>query len=150
MHYHIQCDENITSCVYKLHYNGMYLIEKCKTLPVSVQKLQNGLNAFIKGTEKGRRGYNLAYRFFSYILWNEGHEVTVEVILESKNPYQLLKAEQIALDEAKSDPNCLNLSFDAYIPVHTQVNGVGSWINRGYYLNFCIWKKKRLNQSTIG
>ncbi len=139
---------NIKSCVYKLWYKDKYIIEKCKTLSISVSKLEKGLQCFIKNTPNGRDTKNLAYDFFNYILWNGGGELRVEVIFEHSNPYQLLKREQEELDKARDDENCLNQRFDAYIPIFTQTNGRGSWINRGYYLNFCMWKKKRVIQNT--
>lgn len=125
-------------------YEGKYIIEKCKTLPVSIAKFINGLNAFVKNTPQGRHPDNLAYKFYDYVLQNEGGELKLEIIYQDKNPYQLLIREQLELWKAISDENCLNVSFDAYIPIFTQVNGQKSWINRGYYLNFCIWKKKQM------
>lgn len=146
MQYSLTVPDDVESCVYKLWYDGRYIIEKCKNLPVSISKLINGLNAFLKNTEHGRDTKNLAYNFFNYILWNEGKKVELEILFISRNPYLLLKREQEELYKAQGDENCLNKSFDAYIPMFTQVNGEKSWINRGYYLNFCIWKKK-INQN---
>jgi len=149
MYYEVEDVPDIESCVYKLWYDNKYIIEKCKNLPISVSKLVKGLNCFIKNTPHGRDPKNLAYDFFKYILWNEGKSLSIEVLFTSNNPYQLLKREQQELYASKNDENCLNKSFDAYIPIFTQVNGEKSWINRGYYLNFCIWRKKLLNQSKI-
>lgn len=145
-YYDVNIPDNIESCVYKLWYSDKYIIEKCKNLPISVQKIVNGLNCFIKNTPHGRDRKNLAYKFFNYILWNQNEDIDlrIEVVFVSKNPYQLLIREQEELYNAKNDESCLNISFDAYIPIFTQVNGVGSWINRGYYLNFMQWKKKKL------
>lgn len=142
MRYSVDIPDNIESCIYKLYYGDKYIIEKCKNLPVHVSKLMNGLNCFVKNTPNGRDENNLAYKFFNYVLWNHGYELRLEVIFEEKNPYKLLKREQLELWGAKDDENCLNKTFEAYIPMHTQVNGQKSWINRGYYLNFCIWRKK--------
>lgn len=142
MTYKIQILPGIEGCVYKLWYANRYIIIKCKTLWRSAQNISSGLDYFLKGTPKGRKEEDYFHEFFCHVQMNPFQEFKIELLLSSNNPYQLLKAEHLALQKAKNDPQCLNQSFEVYIPKFTQVNGKGSWINRGYYLNFMIWKKK--------
>ncbi len=147
MAYEIHIPANIEGCVYKLWYANRYVIVKCKTIVRSVQNIKSGLDYFFKGTPKGRKDDDFFHEFFTHVQLHPFENFEIEMIFASNNPYELLKTEQAELFKAKYDPQCLNQSFDAYIPKFTQVNGKKSWINRGYYLNFMIWKKKRLNQS---
>lgn len=149
MAYEIELVPDIQGCVYKLWYAGRYVIVKCKTLWRSAQNISSGLNYFLKGTPKGRKEEDLYHEFFTYVQENPFQKFTIDIVLSSNNPLELLKSEFFELAKAKYDPRCLNNNFDVYIPKFTQVNGKKSWINRGYYLNFMQWKKKQLNQSTI-
>lgn len=133
----------VNGCVYKLWYANRYVIVKCKTLFRSAQNIESGLDYFFKGTPKGRKEEDFYHEFFVHVQMHPFEQFKIELLLVSDNPYQLLKAEQKALWYAEKDAQCLNQKFDAYIPQFTQVNGKGSWINRGYYLNFCIWKKRK-------
>lgn len=128
--------------MYKLLYAGKYIIVKGKTLARSVQIIEVGLTRFLKNTPKGRKETDYYHKFFTHILHNPFQKVELQIIFQSDNPLLLLKREQTELNLAKNDTNCLNQSFDAYIPQFTQVNGKKSWINRGYYLNFMDWKRK--------
>lgn len=137
---------NIQGCVFKLFWGERYVIVKCKMFARAKTIIEQSLKYHLKTGMHDK----LYEKFFSYIKSTPFHSFQVEILLESNNPYQLLKKEQSELDLCKTDINCMNTSFEAYVPQFTQVNGVGSWINRGYYLNFCIWRKKvRPNQNTI-
>lgn len=138
----------IGSCVFKLIYGDRYVIVKCKTLVRAVENINVGLKYFFKGTPKGRNPNDLYYKFYNFVADNPFLSFSIDPILISENPYELLKAEHISLQEGSANANCLNQVFDVYIPQFTQVNGKKSWINRGYYLNFMEWRKARLsNQS---
>jgi hypothetical protein len=144
----IEIPIGIEGCVYKLWYNDRYVIIKCKTLQRSIFGIKTDLHYFFKETRGGQREANLYYDFYSYIESNQSGVFQIEIILASNHPLELLKSEHIALEEAYVDERCLNKDFNVYIPKFTQVNGKKSWINRGYYLNFMIWRKKR-EQNTI-
>lgn len=141
--YKIDTIPEINGCVYKLWYADRYVIIKARTLARSLQIVENGLHRFLKDTPKGRKQTDIYYQFNTHILNNPFQKFTIELVETSNNPLTLLKKEQLELNKSKTDSNCLNHSFDAYIPKFTQVNGnKKSWINRGYYLNFMQWKRK--------
>lgn len=142
--YKIPLIPDVQGCVYKLWYSERYIIVKAKTLLRSVQTIEVDLGYFFKGREKEK---NLYHDFYIHIECSPDQDFKIEVILQSDNPYELLKAEYIALEQGYSDINCMNKIFEPYVPKATQKNGKKSWINRGYYLNFMQWKKRRLNQN---
>ena len=150
MAYEIPILPNINGCIYKLWYLNKYIIVKCKTLFRSKENIESGLKYFFKNTPKGRKETDYFHLFFVFVLDNPFNDFSIEIIFESENPLELLKREFLEKQKAKSDENCLNNSFDVYVPKNTQVNGKKSWINRGYYLNFMQWRLKYLNQNKIG
>lgn len=144
--YKISIIPGVQGCVYKLWYADRYVVVKAKTLVRSVQTIEVDLGYFFTEREKEK---NLYYDFYIHIEANPGHEFKIELILQSNNPFELLKAEFLALEHGYGDEKCMNKEFEPYIPKNTQRKGKKSWINRGYYLNFMNWKKKHLIQSTI-
>jgi hypothetical protein len=129
---------DLEGCVYKLFWGEVYVIVKCKTFVRSRTIIEQSLNAY---TSRGKRDL-LYHRFFDYIKTHPFYSFRVKVLLKSDSPYQLLIKEQEELDKAKPDLNCFNNSFEAYVPKGIQ-GSRKAWINRGHYLNFMIWKKKR-------
>lgn len=115
----------------------------------SVANVTTGLRRFLQRTPKGRKQEDYFHDFFEYVQEFPFEDFRIEIILKSNNPLDLLKTEFIELNKAKTDSQCLNHSFEVYIPQYTQVNGKKSWINRGWYLNFMQWRKKQLSQSKI-
>ena len=134
------------SMVYKLWYEGKYLILKCKTLRRSAENINSDLNRFFKAYGKVKDKENDNDKFYQHVFdLASDREFEIQPILVSKSPYELLKCEYTELKKAQGDPNCLNKVFYPYIPVHTQGKPGKSWINRGHYLNFRMWEK-RLSQ----
>jgi hypothetical protein len=116
----------------------------------SIQNLNTGLLYFFKNTKKGRNPNDMYFNFYSHVAENPFNSFKIELVLASDNPYELLKAEYLALIDGKDKNQCLNANKEPYIPEHTQVNGKKSWINRGYYLNFMDWKKtQEINRNKI-
>ncbi len=137
----------IEGCVYKLWYGKKYVIIKCKTLARSRENIEIGLKYFLKNTPKGRNPNDMYFKFYSHVIENIGNMFFMEMIFASNNPLKLLMAEFLALQKAKDDENCLNRDFEPYVPQDTQKKA-GSWINRGYYLNYMKWKQKKLKSKT--
>ena len=126
--------------VYKISYAGKYLIVAGKMLVRSVQNINTGLEYFLKDTTKGRNPNDIYYNFYCHVDDNPFQQFKVDVLLETKNIYQYLKAWQLELLKGQEDAQCLNLYFEPYIPKSTQ-RKKGSWLNRGAYLNYMKWKK---------
>lgn len=132
-------------CVYKLHYTNKYLIIKGKTLGMSLFHFKKSYAYYI-GYEHGEGGKtaDTLYRsFYEHIRRNPGAIFTVEVICFG-SPYQLLKAEQKALDAALKDKACQNSNIEAYMPKWRPQHGsYGGWIPKSAYLNFRKFMKRR-------
>jgi hypothetical protein len=127
-------------CVFRLSWGEKYVIVKAKTFVRAKTIIEQSLHAYLV---RGKQ--DLLYnRFFGYIKLHPGLGFVVKILYKGDNPYQLLKHEQIFLDKSRLDPNCFNQTFDAYVPKGIQGKRK-SWINRGHYLNFCLWRKKHLN-----
>ena len=131
------------SMVYKLWYEGKYIILKCKTLRRSVENINSDLNRFFKAYGKVKDKDNDNDKFYKHVFDNASdQQLVIETVLISKSPYELLKCEYFELKKGEQDPDCLNKVFYPYIPTHTQGKPGKSWINRGYYLNFRMWEKR--------
>jgi hypothetical protein len=143
----IDIDQEIGSCVFKLYYGDRYVIVKGKTLAGSIFLIEKGYAYFLEGgqgtgTNSGMEkkngpghkegdGKNTFYfQFYSYIKDHPGLPWHIEMILESDNGYQLLKAEQLALNAAISDKKCLNNNVEAYLPKLNLKTRMYGWIER--------------------
>lgn len=129
---------DLHGCVFKLFWGDVYVIIKCNQFNWYKSIIEQALYYFFK-KNKPDLLYN---RFFGYIKTHPFYSFRVKVLFISESPYELLCKEQEYLDECMNDPNCFNNSFDAYIPKGIQGKRK-AWINRGVYLNFMMWKKKR-------
>jgi len=133
--FHISIDPDQKAegyCVYRLSVGTKYLIQKGKALFQSAQTIATLI-------ERGCRLKNIPesdpyYKLVSYIdrfRINKGY-VTVLADSTSKSHFEILKFEQEQLIKAQKDKkNCLNNSFDAYVP---------QWINEIEAQKFYQWK----------
>ena len=138
----IDIDYSVKGCVFKLFWGEKYVIIKCHLLARAKTNIETSLSYHLKTGMHDK----LYEKFFDYIKSHPFYSFSVEILFQSDNPYQLLVHEQIELDKAKQDHNCMNTSFDAYVPKKIQGNRK-AWVNRGHYLNFMQWLKKyRENQ----
>lgn len=135
--------------VYKLWYENKYVVVAGKTIERSIENLNTGLFYFFKDTPKGRNPNDIFYNFYCHVDDFPFKEFLVEIIFATENPYQHLKTWHLELSKAREDNKCLNLYFEPYIPDRTNKGGKGSWINKGYYLNYMQWKKKLSNRVKI-
>lgn len=135
------------SMIYKLWYEGKYIVLKCKTLRRSTENINSDLNRFFKAYGKVKDKDNDNDKFYQHVFdYASGDQFIIEPILIDKNPYQLLKCEYLELKKGELDPDCLNKPpFYPYISKLIQSGKGNSWISRGHYLNFRMWEK-RLNQ----
>jgi len=131
----------VKSCVYKLSFKDRYVIIKAKDHESSIQAIQKALNQFMRNSELQRQPTNLYYHFFKYIEKVQKDYFIAEIILESENAYELLKAEQTALNAARKDKRCLNNNTEAYIPDFNDITGMYGWIPKTAVMSFKKWKK---------
>lgn len=126
----------IEGCVYKIHCWEKYIIVKAQTLFGSITSLNRDYDNFVRLQHKDFSGRHSFYiRFFTYRYNNPSLKVWIELILETKNAYQLLKREETELSEAITDVNCLNNNVHAYIP-QKRTDGMYGWIKPTWVLNF--------------
>lgn len=133
------------SSVYKLHYGNKYLIVKGENLPGSLFFFKKGYAYHVgyNQQEGDDRSNKLYIAFYRHIQRHPGLKFSVEIIATG-TPYQLLKAEQMALDAATRDTKCLNSNIEVYMPQYRPKNKrYGGWISKGDYLNFRKWVKAR-------
>ena len=138
---------SINECVFRLYCNDKYVIIKGKSLIGSLKSVHTALENFSKKDRSDWPIDHLYYHFIGYILdQTEEVEYSASLLAMTSNPYDLLKVEQMQLWENSKDPNCLNNSFDAYIPTYREDLGTYGWINRGQYAAFMKWKTLNMPQ----
>jgi hypothetical protein len=148
-------DQEVESCVYKLFYGEKYIIVKGKTLSGSIYFiLTNGYSKFLaagggRGNKNGGTGQkewednnNFYKKFYTWIKRNN-LSFKIEILLETNNPYQLLKAEQVALNMSIKDKNCLNNNVTSYIPKFREKTGMYGWIPKKDIASFRRFLSKR-------
>lgn len=131
----------VGSCVLKITYDGKkYVIAKCKAGYDGLKRIENGLNAFIRGGTNNPEG--IYFHLYNYVKKHPNKNFHVEVLLESDSAYQLLVREQQELYIGMNDRSFLNNQTKAYIPAYNDVNMAYGWIPGHAYMNFQNWLKK--------
>lgn len=158
--YKINGDMDAETGVVKVFYNKRYVIIKHKNQCHALQTLEKSLAAYIRGSAPNPEG--LYYPLLLYVKKNPGGVFKVSKIIANASDakrkkwlddkkgelptysgYDILVAEQTALDESRDDPNMLNNATDAYIPQFNPETDMYGWLTRGDVLNFNNWKGKR-------
>lgn len=146
----------IGGCVFKVSYGDKYIISMGKYLKNALDMLNTDLtgiknkrNSLFKQDKGGQ-----FIIFSEYVYNNPSLEFNVDILLQSNNPYQLLKRCQEELDDAIADKNCFNSYFIPFLsrkiqcPIkwwreREQNKNKPYWINRGHYLNYRKWLYSR-------
>lgn len=130
-------------CVLRITYDGKkYVIAKGKEGFATLKRIENGLNAFIRGGINNPDG--VYFHFYNYIKKNPRKEFKVDVLLESDSAYELLKLEQQELDKGKKDRRFMNNQVSAYIPQWNEDTKMyGNWIPPHAVMNFRNWLNKK-------
>jgi hypothetical protein len=103
-------------CVYKMKLGKTkkFFIWKTNKLKPSLVGMSKDLQRKI---DKGCDDQDIFCKLASYMRARSVRNITVEVLVETDNLVDLLDQEKNILNEAKSDRiNCLNSSFEPYIP----------------------------------
>lgn len=138
--------------VYKLSYAGKYIIIKGKTMAGSLIIIADTLNSFSEGNDSRFKGH-LYSHLFNHILDRPGGRFRIKVIAcaeESEDFYNLLKQEQVAIDQARYDPTCLNNQTEAYIPLYSEKTGMYGWIPKSAVMNFNRWLESQERKDLAG
>lgn len=131
-------------CVVKITYGNRYIIGKFKTQASGLKRIENAVNAFMRGGVNNPDG--LYYFLLNYIKRQPDHTFKVKTLLSSDNAYELLKREQEEIEKGINDKSkkFLNNQKEAYIPQYNEDNEMyGGWIPRIAVLNFKNWMKAR-------
>jgi hypothetical protein len=139
--YIIQSSRLVEKCVCRINYGDKYVVSKLKHLNQGLDRIENALNAYIRGGKNNPSG--LYYHLFEHVMKNPGLKFKVHVLLESENGYELLKKEQMELDLGRKDPHFLNNQIQAYIPEYDPDTKLHGWLTQNEVLNFRKWLKKR-------
>lgn len=133
----------VNECVMKLFFKKKYVIVKGKTAVGALKCIFRIMSDYSGKKSSNLPEDNLYLHFVKYF-WEEtrGFTFRVQLLAITKNAYDLLKTEQTRLWWGEKDPNCLNNTIDAYIPIYREETRSYGWLNTGNVLNFLKWKKK--------
>lgn len=129
-----------TPCIVKINYGKKYVIVKCLSQPGALKNIEDSLNAYFRGGKNNETG--LYYFLFEYVKKHPEETFTVETLLKSDSPYELLKREQEELDAGRFKMALLNNQLTAYIPAYNEDKRMYGWIPPAAVLNFNNWLKK--------
>lgn len=129
---------NVQGIVYKLSYAGKYVIVKGATLVGSLKIINNAYKQYDPKNE--RFSAHLYGHLFSHLFKTEDmgrFRIKTLAKLNSKiSQYKLLKREQMELDKARYDTDCLNNNIEAYIPIYNKNTHSFGWIDTSAVGNF--------------
>lgn len=116
--------------VFKLYCGDKYIIHKGKTLGGAIFHIQRACGYFIAYNHNKLTEYDQKYyqAFYEYVFKHRDKKFHVEVVLSSEDAYQILVTEQLSLNAAIKDKNCLNNNLNGYVPVLNAKTGIHGWI----------------------
>jgi hypothetical protein len=127
--------------VYKLSYAGKFIIIKGKTLCGSLIIINNVFKQY--SPEKKRFDGHLYKHLFDHYLEAAGtgrFRVKILARVNTKTTlYDVLKREQMELVKHRYNPDCLNNTLDAFIPLYNEDTNMYGWIDKGTVLSFHRW-----------
>jgi hypothetical protein len=130
--------KDVQGIVYKLSYAGKYVIIKGFTLVGSLKIVNNAYKQYDPKNERFLA--HLYGHFFNHLFNTEDlgrFRIKTFAKLSSKvSQYKLLKREQMELDKARYDTNCLNNNIEAYIPAYNKNTHSFGWIDTSAVGNF--------------
>lgn len=146
-----------TKCIYKVKFGSKFYIGKAKTFLQSCEAMAVLIERELRN---GVHESDMYYYVVRYIIKNRVTRGYAEMVFDGdkKPESDLLKFEQGLLTKYKGDPDCLNNSFDAYIPKWIpveQVNIFNKWkddtnkANRNKYKSTNARKKHKGGQLAV-
>ena len=126
-------------CVVKISYGKVYVIAKCKSQSDALKRIENGLNAFIRGGKNNPAG--IYFHLYNYVKEHPDNKFKVETLLESDSGYKLLKKEKEELDRGRLDYHFLNNQLEPLIPEYNDETDMYGWLKKNEVLNYKKWLK---------
>lgn len=102
-----------THCIYRLNFDEKYLFIKCKFFHQSI--LLN-MKEIDRRMRLGCTPENILYKVIPFIIKNKVNICSVDILFQPDDVAELLPFEKKILEQAKTDPNCLNITFEPYEP----------------------------------
>jgi hypothetical protein len=124
--------ENTYSC-FMLFVGRKYYIVKSKTC----MWVEGHLNKLLKAySTSGIDGKDLYFPIVKQIHSTGYYDVNIQFICQSDNPYEVIKAEYMALQEHYGRSLCLNKNKEAYTPKWDHEKQMFGWLTKNQYLNY--------------
>jgi hypothetical protein len=140
--FYIPAPPDIENCIFKLMYGTKFVIIKAKNVKATCSNLQKGINQFLRGSDPQHKKDNLYIHLYNYIQEHPDKELSVKVIVQNDNIYQLLSSEYLELEKNRNNKNCLNNNIEPYIPQFNEDTGMYGWIPKMSYLHYRKWLKR--------
>jgi len=120
------------SC-FKIFVGRKYYIAKTKSIQWTLQNLNKILKAY---NSNGTDGKDLYFPLVKHIHNTGYYDVQIEFICQSENPYEVIKAEFLALQEHVGKSLCLNKNKEPYTPKYNPDTHMQGWLTVNQYLNY--------------
>lgn len=126
--------------LFKVYFGSKYLIWKGKSLLQSCQFIAEGIERYLRLNKNDDTDY--LYYVAAHVKRTRCIKASVEVIAndyvrkdsDAIDGFKMLKEEQILLDKAAKDPDCLNNNAESYVP---------GWINKAHVERFEKYLRER-------
>jgi hypothetical protein len=123
--------DNMAFTCAKLTVGRKYMITRTKSLIWLQMHLNDVLKAYnMNGTT------DMYLPIVKHIHETGFYEVKVDIICQDQNPYNVIKAEFLALKENVGKPLCLNKTTDPYTPKFNSKTQMFGWLTVNQFLNF--------------
>jgi hypothetical protein len=143
--------KNVEGVVYKLSYAGKYIIVKGATLVGSLKIINNAYKQYDPKNE--RFSEHLYGHLFKHLYLTEDlgrFRIKTFAKLNCRtSQYQLLKREQMELDKARYDTNCLNNAVEAYIPKYNNTTHSFGWLTTSAVANYKKWLNSKEREAYL-
>lgn len=128
-------DMGVQECVYRIWYGKKYIIWYGMNLYGSFFHFKKGYAHYDPEADQYHK------KMYEYMFTHRKLELKVEILLETSNHYQILKQQQLYLNAAKHDKNCLNGLFWAYTPRFNKTTREFGSFKKHAILNYYKWIK---------
>jgi hypothetical protein len=136
-----EIDKKKGRALIKLSFGQYYVITKCGEIGFIDNEIRTMHKRYLHNRD-GIPTNGLYFRLIETIYKQELEFGIVEVLLQTTNGYDLLKAELKLLEDHYSKKYCLNSNNIPYIPKTVHANKGSNWLTQNEYLNFMKLLKK--------
>lgn len=125
-------EDDMYSCFF-LYVGRKYYIVKSKTCMWVEKHLNKLLKAY---NTNGIDSKDLYFPIVKQIHNTGYYDVQIEFICQSDNPYEVIKAEFLALQDHVGKSLCMNKNKEAYTPKYNTDTKMHGWLTVNQYLNY--------------